>query len=62
MAGDSKTTEASMNLRASLVALLDLDSHLVFLINAAVLIAFVLDKLGVLGLVERLLLHRGVDR
>ena len=62
MAGDSKTTEASMNLRASLVALLDLDSHLVFLINAAILVALVLDKLGVLGLVERLLLHRGVDR
>lgn len=62
MAGDSKTTEASMNLRASLVALLDLDLHLVFLIKAAVLIAFVLDKLGVLGLAERLLLHRGVDR
>lgn len=62
MAGDSKTTEASMNLRASLVALLDLDLHLMFLIKAAVLIAFVLDKLGVLGLAERLLLHRGVDR
>ena len=62
MAGDSKTTEASMNLRASLVALLDLDSHLVFLIKAAVLVALVLDKLRVLGLVERLLLHRGVDR
>ena len=62
MAGDSKTTEASMNLRASLVALLDFDSHLVFLVYAAVLIALVLDKLGVLGLVERLLLHRGVDR
>ena len=62
MSGDSKTTEASMNLRASLVALLDLYSHLMLLINAAVLIALVLDKLGVFGLVERLLLHRGVDR